>query len=383
MLDCDKIIKENYNKRRHHNVKLLRYGTVLLNYNFKLLGGQQLRDIISDICYCIRIYGNRCNTIIISMPYFSPCDKMVYILLESVIYSLIFKYDYNVTFRFEEFKYNINSIGCITSCLHKSVSNQLELKNLGRDYESCIEKNHYRKIINAYEDFTAPSLMVREIKTFLYRFHAKEKFDKQLAMMIGELVDNVIDHAHTQCLVDIDITDSIFYCLQKQDGKNYYSVNVCIINLGGKLMYDDVKNKIKGKKYGDSERYSKVYDAYIRHSNLFDKGYSENNFFMIASFQDQISGRQDKTNSGGTGLTEMIRNLEEFAADDNCYVLSGNDGIKLKKEQLFYTDEGWIGFNGDNDFLNKIPDRDVVLKTDTYVPGTGYNFELIFEGGSL
>lgn len=49
MLDCDKIIKENYNKRRHHNVKLLRYGTVLLNYNFKLLEGQQLRDIISDI----------------------------------------------------------------------------------------------------------------------------------------------------------------------------------------------------------------------------------------------------------------------------------------------------------------------------------------------
>ena len=99
----------------------------------------------------------------------------------------------------------------------------------------------------------------------------------------------------------------------------------------------------------------------------------------ITSFQDRITGRPNDVNSGGTGLTSLIKSLEENSDSHYGYVLSGSRGINFRLEYLKYNDDGWIGFNGTNDYLNQIPSEDVLLKSPTYIQGTAYNFTLVVE----
>lgn len=381
MFDCSKLIEQNYNPRRRASVKYSREDGAVIYLKCVNFDGPQFRNLLSDICYVIRVYGKACKKIVIAMPKFYPTDKMVYILLESVIYTLIFIYGYEVDFLVEEYKYNINSAGLMDSALFRMVKDGLNRDVFEKEFYSNLAKNHFRKIVKNNEDDTAVSLLVTEIKTFMYRFHAKEDFDKEFAYMVGELVDNAFGHVQTECLVDIDISTCDFEYLDDDSGKKYYAVNLCIMNLGDKCIYDDIRSKILDRQYADSERYDMVQAAYEKHCQFFNRSYNDEKFFMISSFQDEISGRPNETTTGGTGLPELVRNLEEYASDDYCYVISGHEILLFKKNYLNYTSHGWIGFNKENDFVNQKPDGEVFLKSETYVPGTGYNFMLAFEGG--
>lgn len=381
MFDCTRLIELNYNPRRRSKIKLNKDRGVLIYCKCESFTGPYFKNLLSDICYTMKVYGKACKKITIAMPRFSPSDKMIYVLLESVFYTLRFIHSYEIDFLIEEYGYNINSAGFIGSALHELAEHGLDEDAFKRKYLSHIAKNHYRKILKNNADDTAVSLMVTEIKTFLYRFHAREAFDRQLALMIGELVDNAFGHVQTECLVDIDISDCDFEYLHDESGRKYYSVNLCIVNLGEKCIYDDIKDKIIHKGYLNSARYDEVTNAYHNHSKFFNHAYNDKKFFLVSSFQDMISGRPNETTTGGTGLPEMVKNLEEHASDDYCYVLSGNEILFFRKNYLNYTDQGWIGFNKENDFINQKPENEIMVKSETYVPGTGYNFMLAFEGG--
>lgn len=380
MFNSKGLIEHNYNSKRRNSVKMNKKGEVCICCNSRHFDGSNFRALLSDIYYVIKVYGKACKKIVVAIPHFFPNDKMVYVLLESVFYTLLFVYGYEVDFLVQEYTYNINSVGFVDSALCRLAKDGLDKNAFQKDFNNYLARNHYRKVIVNNESDTAVSLMVTEIKTFLYRFHAREPFDKELAMMIGELVDNAFGHVQTSCLVDIDISDCDFEYKDDDSGKKYYSVNLCIINLGEKCIYDDIKDKILNEKYINSKRYDMVKKAYYMHRNFFNKLYNENKFFMISSFQDEISGRPNETTTGGTGLPEMVKNLEEYAFDDYCYVLSGKEMLLFKKNYLNYTSQGWIGFNRENDFINHEPETEILLKSETYVPGTGYNFMLVFEG---
>lgn len=47
---------------------------------------------------------------------------------------------------------------------------------------------------------------------------------------------------------------------------------------------------------------------------------------------------------------------------------------------LNFDEDGWIGFNSFGNFLEKIPDTTCIDSSYTFLPGTGYNFMLIFKG---
>ena len=257
---------------------------------------------------------------------------------------------------------------------------EYDTKQFNKRFKSTFVENHFRRMLSDINDDTAVSMLVTDIKTFLYKFHMKDEFDKNLALVVGELADNANDHAKTSCLVDIDITEADFMYKDIEDGKKYYAINIVVLNLGDKCLYDDIMDKIINRYYHNSSRYDVVREAYNYHRSNFGKSYNEKDFFIITSFQDQISGRANESNTGGTGLPELVRTLEEFADENYCYVLTGKNGLCFNKDVLNYTRDGWIGFNKRMDYKTDIPDADIFYRSDTYLPGTGYNFMLVFEG---
>ena len=82
-------------------------------------------------------------------------------------------------------------------------------------------------------------------------------------------------------------------------------------------------------------------------------------FFNLASFQDRISGRKSETKTGGRGLTDLIKSLEDRAEAHCCYVLSGNKGLWFEPQYLKYNQGDWIGFNDDNDFITSVPNKKI------------------------
>ncbi len=380
LIDASHLIEKNYKKNQKRVIKLNKEGTAFVQCLAAEQSSLEIFQLLSDIHQVIKVYGSRCKKIVIAIGHFNPADKLVYILIESIVYTLLNVFNIEVGFFIKEFKHNINTAGWIYTPLKKAVEAGIIKSEFNLAFHNDFSKNHYRRVLRDPEDMEATSALVTDIKTFLNRFHMKDEFDNNFALVIGELVDNAFGHARTPCLVDIDITENDFKNADDQDDKVYYGINAVVLNYSDKCLYDDIMDKIEHKYYKDESRYKNVEKAYRYHKNFFQKGYSKEDFFLISAFQDEISGRPHESYSGGTGLPELVRTLEEAADGDYCYVLSGKNSLLFLKEYLDYSKEGWIGFNESGNYEEDIPDLDCISSSYTFLPGTGYNFMLVFEG---
>lgn len=98
-----------------------------------------------------------------------------------------------------------------------------------------------------------------------------------------------------------------------------------------------------------------------------------------AAFQDKVSGRPGNDATGGTGLPQLIKSLERGFEGLHCYCCSGNSVIFFDPEILTYNEDGWIGFNLENDFINCIPKEKIIGRSPLYLPGTGFNLMFLFK----
>ena len=110
-----------------------------------------------------------------------------------------------------------------------------------------------------------------------------------------------------------------------------------------------------------------------------DDTYKEEDFFNIASFQHKISGSIKKNTTGGTGLTKLVSSLEKQSDAHKCYLITGNRALWFFHQYLEYNQDGWIGFNTENDFLNKTPAYTVIGPNSIYLPGTAYNLNFVMK----
>lgn len=122
-----------------------------------------------------------------------------------------------------------------------------------------------------------------------------------------------------------------------------------------------------------SEKNEIILSALQNHKKHFSNNYDIESFATISAFQKYVTTRYKSKNSGGTGLTTLIKQLHEKASSDYCYVLSGNNIIKFVDGYLDLTETGLIGFNKSNDYLNTIPSPDIVYKTGKKFNGVIYN----------
>jgi len=348
--------------------------------------GCEVGQLMSIINCIERKQGNLNNPIDISLPGIKIIDKLTYIFLECICYYLILK-GHRVIFQMSCYP-TIETSGINSSplLLLKNGKKDNMLKYIER-FRFDLYIKHYRRVIDGtgLENTNFLGKYAHEIDTFLKPFGIEEKCRDIIATVYTELVGNAIEHGGAECLIDIDIAPN--YKKRMLDGsydkKYYYGINMVILNFSETLLGDGIeKNILDNNLKSDNRRYMDVISTFSRHQEMFSDQYSKTDFCNITAFQNRISGRANGDETGGTGLPQLIKPLQEMASEDKCYVISGNRSVNFKKEYLSYKD-GWIGFNDSNDYFNDKPSEDVCGECLIYMPGTAYNMTFIMEGKDI
>lgn len=305
-------------------------------------------------------------------------DKLSYIIFECICYYLIEKgYKVYVSINYD---YDIRTCGIKFSPLNL-LENGNCIKYIDK-FRFELYGNHFCKLITDrnYKNPEYLSLLYGDIDCFLRNVGINDERRDEMSQTISELIGNVCEHTSSDCFIDIDIADN-YYKVDDNDSINtsikYYGVNIVILNFSENLLNHDIKIKTMGNTI-EIDRYKKLVNAYNYHKQYFNKDYTEDDFFNIAVFQNRISGSSKKNEVGGTGLTCLIKSLQEKSDSDDCYVLSGNNIVYFLKEYLSYKD-GWIGFNKNNDFFTDIPDKYVLNRSKMFFSGTAYNLNFVMK----
>lgn len=354
----------------------LNKGIVVIYNKSTEFGGTQVKNFLGKIDYIIKRYGKACKAISIRFDIFNPKDKLSYILFEYIIYTLLKEFHQNIYVYAPKVENSIQTEGVQNSLLKEWICRAITKDRFLNQFGNRIKQTNFRRIIEPNDNLAVSTLMT-DIKSYLKFFYIDRDDSSKISEIISELADNACEHAKSQCLIDIDVSEKPYY-KDDDDSTSYYSVNLCVLNFSDIYLGDTIKEKVENKKYRNSARYEKLKRAFEIHKQFFNEDYNEKKFFMLAAFQNRISGRTNETETGGKGLSQLIRELEDKAESHNCYVMSGKDVIIFRPEFLEFDDDGWIGFNNNNNFLNERPDKKVIKFSDTFLNGTAYNLTLIY-----
>lgn len=304
-------------------------------------------------------------------------DKLTYIIFECICF-LLMEQGYVINVYWSP-KNQILTDGVFSSPLKLLNSDSKESKSkFPKKFKFDTYKNHYRKVIPSTSKGNFQGVLMDDINTFLNMYPISEDSKEEISEVVSELVGNSWEHAKSDCLIDIDITEGHTKIENdvKQDGE-FIGINIAIINFSEKLFGADLKEKIlNGNLRG---KYVELDQAKSNHNLFFNERYCEEDFWSISSLQDKISGRPDKVDIGGTGSRVLIKSLQAKADKDNCYLLSGKRVIYFLREYLEYSEDGWLGFNDSNDFINYPPSNDLITSCAIYLPGCAYNLNFIMK----
>lgn len=351
----------------------------LIEYHKNVITGTGMRDIIHLLHYTVVKYSALKYPIMLDIGETSFNDKLVYIVLECVIHIVMEKYHrkvyicYKVTDSIwtEGFKY---------SCLN-NVNDGFDI--FEKKFKYDLDRKHFRKVFT-YQDYCDKkclSKLMTDIRCFLKNNCINESSVDELTEVLIELVGNSGEHAKTDCLIDLDLTDDT-YKSTADDLDNYYGLNACVVNFSKELFYVPLMNKMKSSQEVN-ERHIWVKKAKNNHERYFSDKYSEKDFYTISSFQDKISGSIQKNKTGGRGLTSLISSLGEKASDQLCYMASGNRALFFYADHMRFNKEEFIGFNKNNDYINSITEDGVIRDVDVYLPGTMYNLSYVIKKESI
>lgn len=182
ILDASLLIEKNYRKNRKRIKKVSTHGEYVIECFSEEQSSLELFNILSEVKSVIKAYGASCSKIILLIRTFNPRDKLVYILLESILYTIVNIYHKQIDMRIGSFDYNINTWGWVytPSCKIAQVGYDNEF-NLY--FQNDFSKNHYRKVLTDPYDEEAPARLVTDIKTFLDRFHMRDALKELVAEM--------------------------------------------------------------------------------------------------------------------------------------------------------------------------------------------------------
>ena len=372
MLKQELLLKNNnaqhiFDKRRI----VFKNGNAFLRVHSQTFTGNELKKIIDFLNYMISKYRNQKGPIEIELGEFYFNDKLVYILLECICYYLITERRQKISVRFAA-THTIWSEGIRFSPLRLLDGNEKNLDSFIKKFRFDINKGHFRRVIELSAKETKPeylSALMNEFYCFLQNNDIEESACRELSEVIAELVGNAIEHGKADCLVDLDITNEY---INQETNSCCYGLNVCVVNFSEKNFYELLKEKIATSKTLP-ERYELILLAKKNHERFYNEEYTENDFFTIASFQHKISGSEKKVYTGGTGLTSLIKSLEEKSDGHWCYMLTRNRITFFKPEYMKYDENKLIGFNKNQEFINEIPDVKIFRTISTNLPGTAYN----------
>lgn len=385
MRNIEKLFEENDTNCNAHVVLNHNILEIEINTEDNLFTGVQVAQIISIINSAHKRYGRLKYSIYFYLGNVKFIDKLTYVFLECICYYLIVKYGHPVQIYMNVIK-DIGTDGINSSpLLLLNGTKKDKIRMYPNKFKQDIYGYHFRRLVNGVgrEKTNYLGDLYKDIDSFLKVFSIDDEWRDKVGLVITELVGNAGEHALTDCLIDIDVAPNYQKYMKNElvDDKYYYGINIAVINFSEKLLGDDVRNNILKSNYElHNDRYQRVVNAYGNHQKFFSDSYTEEDFCNITTFQTKISGRPDKVGTGGTGMTYLIKSLEEKSEKHNCYVISGRRCINFYENMIKYDKEGWISFNSENDYLKNIPGNDVATDCLIYMPGTAYNFNFIMEG---
>lgn len=336
---------------------------------------KQILELISVVNYVDMNYKAIKYPLCIAMGSVRFEDKMVYILLEAI-------YVYVRTFLNRELSLMFVAQDTIwtegISC-SPLINMQINGDRFCEVFAKDISPNHFRRICyyeKVKEDETHLSNLTQDISYFLKNSGLEDETRLELTEVISELLVNSAEHSQTDCLVDLDITSKQYIRADGDSDEIFFGLNVVVMNFSDNLFYEPLMNKMERGMYLP-EQYNKIYEAEKYHSQYFNEKYTREDFYMFASFQHNISGNIEKGVMGGKGLTSLLKALGDRSADQYCYMFSGESIILLKKSHMKFNNTNMIGFNEQNDFINAIPEEGILIRSQTYFPGTVYNLSFV------
>lgn len=344
-------------------------------------------DIISELITGLFLTvhnNNRIVSITIAFPNGMFDEKFTYILLECYLEHIISDHRISVRLIYNKTTRNIFTDGISKSPLCMIEKEQPSSMEFVHQFRFGVGKNYYRRLFAAseYGDETLSSAFTT-LCFFFERLGITKERSNSLAEVAVELVGNALEHSRSDCFLDIDVTPRDYVRRNNPTGPKYYGVNICVVNFSPTLLSSQIQEKLcinsELSDKNSSIRYWQLREIYLRHRDLFKKGYGDDEFFMLSAFQDRISGRPNEYLTGGTGLPALIKWLEVQADSDNCYVLSGRRKMKFIQSLLEYDSDHWIGMNQVHDFQRYIPDDNVFLPFPIFFPGTAYNLSFVME----
>lgn len=350
-------------------------------------------DVVSQISKFIKMAGSYPN-LYISLKSINLNQKLPITILETMLYNLIVFKNKNILLDYHMTRTIYTESFRSSPLIFLGRGFQYSKKDFIKSYKFSSKRDdskgivHYRKLFEYTEDEEALSNKLNNLDSDInnsFPSFVKLTTKNKVIQLILELVGNAIEHAKAECLLDLDITHNK-YTIGKNDktnSKTYFGINITILNKSDLLLFDRVKeNAHAGFKYvrgRNQYRYDFILSAYNLHKSYFDRYYSENNFWTLATMQHKISGRIINGNStGGTGSTALIEALQSASQLDQCYILTGDDIISLKKNYLQHTSDMWLGFNDSNDF-KKEPNKEIFKKSAIILNGTAYNLNFVME----
>ena len=354
---------------------------VIFSRTVKYFDGKLIKEIIQFINCIHTKYKSQKIPIVFSFGNVEIVDKLTYVIFECICYSLIREYGHHVEVYWRP-KQDILVYGIFSSPLKLlNCSRKENAQKYIDSFQKELYKQHFRRLIYGSEkqDTNYVGKLMQEIDSFLKFFSIIEEYRDQISEVIGELVGNACEHGHADCLLDIDVTADH---IKSENGKfvdgAFYGINIVILNFSNNLLSEGISQKLQSGNLA-SERYQQLFQALKYHNKYFDSKYGYDDFCNLASLQDKISGREEYSLQGGTGLTKLILALQSKSDMDNCYVLSGKRCVIFKKEILEYDNNNWLGFNKEKDFFSHLPEEKIITDCDIYFPGTAYNLNFVIK----
>jgi len=302
-------------------------------------------------------------------------DKLTYVLFECICYQLM-RQSHPVTVHIIP-KFGITTTGYKFSPLRFLFPGKdYNLEKFMLKFGQELSGNHFRKVVEHSSQATELSILMDDIADFQKYFDINSVDREKITEVLVELVGNAKEHTSSACLIDFDISEK--HIKNKDLSRNFRGINISIVNFSKELLGTSLKEKFQTPQ-DLSERNQQALYAHKCHKRYFNQQYTEEDFYNILAFQHKVSGRSGNFTTGGTGLTKLIKSLEDRSDAYSCYVISGSRRLRLQKEYMLYNDEHWIGFNKTNDFLHAPPDPKLLLPNPFYIPGTAYNLNFVME----
>lgn len=332
--------------------------------------GNELNTLSKKLKYLINIKDHLevkisiKSKIIADMPTIAVFEYLIYYSMKNSNHKFKIGFnpkqnDYNSNF----LSYSIISEFIKSSCHFKKA--KINYINKFESEETFITSNNYRKLIkNNSNKNDVLNSVASEINIFLKQKMTDYGYKEDYCESISELCANALDHTKSDCILSMISREAY----KSSDNSKCHILSVVVSNISENLIFENLKKMHKSEKYSSSV----LEEAMNNHKGFFGKApleYNEDRFYTVSIFQNGISTRENQSGSGGTGLFKTINNILGRTSNDLCYVLSGSDILYLKEDKIMPND-GYIGFNTEHNYINKVPDEDMFCKSGMYYNGT-------------